>query len=124
MTVSPRVITEFLQTKRKFKCRNYIIGGSVMLALSVLTLILYIDNFRITIENEATLEEFCRITKIEIKTHSFNCWDGEMANIVELPCIKILLKTAKLSNITFYRNIHEKVFVNENHADVRNFKKI
>jgi len=117
--VSSKIISVFINSKRKQECVKYILWGSIMLVITFLILILYQNNLQVIINNVATnFEDKCKITSIEITTHTFHCWSSENVALVDLPCVKILLETENWSNVTFYRNIDEKKFVNDNNADV------
>lgn len=111
--------TAYVHMKRIAKCKKYLEFGFAMLICSILILWLYVDYFQVaTNDISSYILDECFVTSIEVKTHNFNCWDGENANLVVLPCVKILLNTDNLSNVLFFRNIHERLFVTTSNADV------
>ncbi len=118
---SSKFISVLINTKRRHQCMKCITWGSIMLLVTLYVLMIYVDDLHVTINNVATnFENKCEITSIQIMSHTFNCWSSDRASVVDLPCVKILLKTDSLFNITFYRNIHEKKFVDDNNVNVRN----
>ena len=51
-------------------------------------------------------------------TVNVNFWIGAYANIVPMPCVKLLTSSLTFTNITFYRNLAEKLYAVNNQADV------
>jgi hypothetical protein len=112
--------TAYAHIERIAKCKKYFKFGFSMLICNLLILFLYVDYFQVT-TNDITsyIKDECLVTSIEVKTHTFNCMNGDYINYVDIPCVKILLKTVNLTNVLFFRNIQERLFAIKSDADVR-----
>jgi hypothetical protein len=114
-------INKAMMAHRSFSMHQLIWTGICILILSTLSLIMFYEFFNDSVNNTKNyLPDQCIITSIELKNTDYNCWDlvSGLVTVVNLPCTKILANSIKKLNLTFYRNIEEKLNAINNQADV------
>lgn len=106
---------------RTFALHELIFAGLCLLIMSTVSMIMFYNYFNDSIVNAKNyLPDSCIISSIEIKTISFKCWDmSGYVTVVDLPCLKMLADSRTNPNLTFYRNIQEKVLARDSKSDVR-----
>ena len=100
--------------QRSINYAKYFQVGIIILIASVIYLISFVNEFATSFEeiNEYN-KDICLSVTREIKNIKFNCWSNELANIVEMPCLKVQVHSREHKNITFFRNISEKLFARQ-----------
>ncbi len=107
--------------KIQYDFRTYFLVGSSMLVLCILILLLFLEYFKEIKEIRSHYyNDECKIFQIEKKIVNINCWnDYTYPSIIQIPCVKITVKTKLFSNLTFFRNINEMLYAYSNNANVR-----
>ena len=102
-----------MQRYRAVHFTKYIHTGFVILILTLTFLFCLTYKFKDPIGNMDTyLTDICMITDVKLRIIKYNCWQGNFARIIDMPCLKVTGNTINYKNITFYRSVTEKTNAN------------
>ncbi|CAF1003937.1 unnamed protein product [Brachionus calyciflorus] len=97
---------------------KYILTGSLMLIMCIFLMIIYVNSLKSLVDNASNYsKDSCTVNNITQTKTFFDCWVSGAVTVVEIPCLKILVNTSNASNVFFYRNVNDKMFMQTNNLE-------